>query len=383
MSRQTRSAADETTVNGNLLHQCVLFGRLLRAVGIPVTPAQIVDLAHSLSLFDIARKEDFRLCARAILVKRKEHLAPFEAAFELFWQRRLDSKPLQVHENGPTQNGSARATYGGAETTDAAAAQGTHRALTYSHMEILRRKDFAQLSDRELAQIRRMMAALAWQPQPRRTRRLVKAQKGRRLDLRRTLRQNLRHGGDLLRLAYRERKRRRRSLIVLCDISGSMERYSRVLLQFLYVITRRLDRVETFVFSTRLTRISRLLRRYSVDAALDRVQAAATDWGGGTRIGGAVHTFNRQWLRRLPTQQAVILMVSDGWDRGDVDLLAVEMEQLHRNSYRLIWLNPLLGAPDYRPLVRGIQAALPHVDDFLPVHNLTSLEQLARVLEEV
>jgi uncharacterized protein with von Willebrand factor type A (vWA) domain len=236
------------------------------------------------------------------------------------------------------------------------------------------------LDDQELLAVKQLMLQMSWHIEPRRTRRTVRAHSGRWLDLRRTLRQNLRFGGEILQLALKTRKQRRRPLVLLCDISGSMERYSRVLLQFIYVVTSRLDRVESFVFSTRLTRITRQLRSRDVDQALEEASALVIDWAGGTRIGEALKSFNYTWARRVLGQGAVVMIISDGWDRGDIDLLAHEMDRLQRSCHRLIWLNPLLGDTDYQPLVRGIQAALPHVDDFLPVHNLNSLEQLAEIL---
>ncbi|MCB0105979.1 MAG: VWA domain-containing protein, partial [Caldilineaceae bacterium] len=254
------------------------------------------------------------------------------------------------------------------------------RLLTYSDRELLRQKDFARLDDAELVTVQRMMQGIQWQLEPRRTRRHVRARQGQLIDLRRTMRQTLRHGGEVMQFTYRERKTKRRPVVLICDISGSMERYSRVLLQFIYIVTSRLDRVESFVFSTRLTRITRQLQRRNIDDALREASAVVHDWAGGTRIGEAIRTFNYDWARRVLNQGAVVMIISDGWDRGDVQLLGREMDRLHRSCHRLIWLNPLLGAEDYQPLVRGIQAALPHIDDFLPVHNLASLEQLAAIL---
>ena len=199
---------------------------------------------------------------------------------------------------------------------------------------------------------------------------------------RRTLRQNLRYGGEPLSLARRTRKTKRRPFVVICDISGSMERYSRVLLQFIYAITTDLDKVEAFAFGTRLTRITRQLQNRDVDQALDEAAAVINDWAGGTRIGDSIRSFNYDWGRRVLGQGAVVLIISDGWDRGDVATLGKEMDRLHRSCHRLIWLNPLLGSANYEPLVRGIQAALPHIDNFMPVHNLASLEQLAEFFEK-
>jgi uncharacterized protein len=201
--------------------------------------------------------------------------------------------------------------------------------------------------------------------------------------MRRTIRESLRTGGEPIRLYRRRRKLKRRPLVVLCDISGSMERYSRILLQFIYAITNHLEKVEAFVFSTRLTRITRQLQRREVDAAMDEVTRSIRDWAGGTRIGEALKMFNYDWARRVLGQGAIVLIISDGWDRGDVGLLSQEMARLQRSAHRLIWLTPLLGSPYYEPLTRGIQAAMPYIDDFLPAHNLASLEQLGELLEDL
>jgi hypothetical protein len=378
------------TSGGNLLHNCVLFGRLLRALGVEVTPTQVVDLAESLHHVDIGRRDDFQNAARAILIGRKEHLALFDAAFELFWRAHSDQGLLELDLNALVKRKPKLeelkqqpdlAGNGGRDLPLEAEPQ-IERIYTYSDLELLRQKNFAMLDDQELLAIKQLMLQMSWRIEPRRTRRMVAAPHGRWIDLRRTLRQNLRYGGETLQLALRTRKERRRPVVLICDMSGSMERYSRVLLQFIYVVTSRLDRVESFVFSTRLTRITRQLRSRDVDRALDEATAQITDWAGGTRIGDAIKSFNYQWARRVLGQGAVVLIISDGWDRGEIEVLGREMERLHRSCHRLIWLNPLLGDADYQPLVRGIQAALPHVDDFLPVHNLNSLAQLADILAD-
>ncbi|MEZ4726164.1 MAG: VWA domain-containing protein [Caldilineaceae bacterium] len=374
--------------SGNLLRNCVLFGRMLRALGVEITPTQVVDLVDSLQYVEIGNRQDFKNSARTVLINRREHLPLFDQAFDLFWQAReqntlleLDlgrllqkqqEQKLEVYRRSPA-NDKQDLPMPDEEPEE-------ERVLTYSDQEILRQKDFARLDAEEMAAVRRMMLKTQWQIEPRRTRRTVRSPQGEILDLRRTIRQNLRHGGELLRLTHKERKYKRRPVVLLCDISGSMERYSRVLLQFIYVVTSRLDRVESFVFSTRLTRITRELRRRNIDDALHEASAVVHDWAGGTRIGEAIKSFNYDWARRVLGQGAIVMIISDGWDRGDIALLEREMDRLHRSCHRLIWLNPLLGAVDYQPLVRGIKAALPHVDEFLPVHNLASLEQLAAVL---
>ncbi len=257
------------------------------------------------------------------------------------------------------------------------------KIYTYSSREALRHKDFAELTPEELQEVKRMMQSIDWRFERRRTRRKTRAPHGLYLDMRRTFRQNLRYGGEPLELTWRRRKFKPRPLVVIGDISGSMERYSRALLKFIYVVSNGLKNAEAFVFSTRLTRITRQLQERNIDAALDQVAVSALDWGGGTRIGEALKTFNYQWGRRVLGRGAIVLIISDGWDRGDVDLLAKEMKRLQLSCRRLIWLNPLLGAESYQPLTRGIQAALPYTDNFLPVHNLDSLEQLGNFLERL
>lgn len=381
--------ANDSTTTGNLLSNCVLFGRMLRALGVEITPTQVVDLVNSLHYVNIGSRQDFKNSARTVLISRREHLPLFDEAFDLFWQAHGQTALLQLNLSELPQKQEKQQqeevyrrspVKANDEPPMPAEEPEAERVLTYSDLEILRQKDFARLDAEEMAVVRRMMLQTQWQLEPRRTRRTVGAKQGELLDLRRTMRQNLRHGGELLRLAHKERKCKRRPVVLLCDISGSMERYSRVLLQFIYIVTSRLDRVESFVFSTRLTRITRELRRRTIDEALRAASAVVPDWAGGTRIGEAIKSFNYDWARRVLGQGALVMIISDGWDRGDIALLEREMARLHRSCHRLIWLNPLLGAAAYQPLVRGIKAALPHVDDFLPVHNLASLEQLAGLL---
>ena len=248
---------------------------------------------------------------------------------------------------------------------------------TYSARELLREKDFAELSAEEIRAVKEMMTELLWQLGQQRTRR-HKPGSGNHIDLRRSLRQSLRNGGEILEWSYRRPKYRPRPLVIIADISGSMERYTRMLLHFIYSLRKGADQpIEAFLFGTRLTRITRQLRDSNVDRAMEEVSRAVPDWSGGTRIGQALRRFNFDWARRVLGQGAIVLMISDGWDRGDPNLLADEIARLQRSSFRLIWLNPLLGSADYEPLTRGMQAALPYVDDFLAVHNLASIEELA------
>ena len=377
--------------HGNFLQNLLLFARLLRGIGIPVTPTQILDLVEALTQIDLRIKAQARDAAKAVLVSRQEHLELFDEAFDLFWRAREKQalsrfklgELLQRTPQGEIQYRLIRANRDQQNKSQQHDQEPQiEKIYTYSSAEALRSRDFATMSEYELQQVQQFMQQLRWTPAERRTRRLAPASNGNQVDLRRSLRQNVRFGGEPLVIARRQRKTKRRPIVALADISGSMDRYSRVLLQFLYSITQAMDRVEAFVFSTRLTRITRHLRPRDIDQALDQTAHAVHDWAGGTRIGEAIRAFNYDWARRVCGQGAIVLVISDGWDRGDPQLLGEEMGRLQRSCHQLIWLNPLLGSPSYQPLTRGIQAALPHTDAFLPVHNLISLEQLAQVLAD-
>lgn len=381
-----------STEHGHLLRNMVLFGRMLRALGVPVRPTQILDLVEAVGYITVRSREDFKNTARTILISKFEHLPLFDRAFDLFWQARAENELVEIDLGAllPSRAKSEKKVevIPNKGSSDHDSNREADEPLidtiyTYSAKEVLRRKDFAELTPEELDEIKLMMQKMEWRLEQRRTRRKVRTTRGAYLDLRRSFRHNLRYGGEPLQLTWRERKLKRRPLVVIADISGSMERYSRVLLKFIYSISNGLDNVEAFVFGTRLTRITRYLREKNIDTALDQVTASVHDWAGGTRIGDALKTFNYEWGRRVLGQGAIVLIISDGWDRGDIDLLGREMDRLQLSSQRLIWLNPLLGSQNYEPLTRGIQAALPYIDDFLPVHNLISLEQLGHLLERL
>ena len=383
------SQASEQT--GHLGRNMVLFARLLRVGGLDVTPPQMGDWLEALERINVRSKPDFKSASRAILVRRYEDLGWFESAFELFWQAR-DPRELEQLELGlmlqkqtqKRQRGALHSLSSGGQEDD-----GEPQPLAaWSDRERLRSKDFAQLSAEETQEIKKLISGMQLRLETRKSRRQARSSRGRSYDLRRTFRRNL--GRDeLLELARRKRQKRRRPLVVLCDVSGSMDPYARLLLHFVYAIShcraqdRGLAKVEAFAFGTRLTRLTRDLRSHDVDGALERASARIQDWGGGTRTGEALKSFNYDWSRRVLGRGAVVLIISDGWDRGDTDLLGLEMRRLHSSCHRLLWLNPLLGSPDYQPLTRGMQAALPHIDDFLPVHSLESLEQLGEKLESL
>ncbi len=378
----TRSAP-----TGHLLDNLVLFGRVLRGLGLDVNPGRMIDLVEALAHVSIGQRADFYYTARTLLVHKHDDLKLFDQAFALFWRKpregwevKLPSvamKPRRRPVVVPPPLRPPKVPDDPESGGDPDRPPVIEVTMTYSAAEVLRRKDFSEMSAEELEAVKRLIAQFRWQLGERRTRRRQPGA-GPLLDLRRTVRRNLRHGGELLTWATRRPKTKPRPLVVIADISGSMERYTRLLLHFLYSLTAGLDqRVETFLFGTRLTRITRQLNHKDTETALHEVSGAVNDWAGGTRIGDCLHRFNFDWGRRVLGQGAVVLVISDGWDRGDPELLRAEMARLTRSCHRLIWLNPLLGAPDYEPLTRGIQAALPYIDDFLPVHNLASLEDLA------
>jgi len=391
----------------HLLENVVLFARLLRRAGMTVGTGQILDLTRALEVIDVGDRQDFYHTARVILVGRREDLLVFDALFNLFWNSRTayflkeraaeNRKPVAsfdpiedcIPDSDNPENALPRvmeiaSQEQGDEEDDADdGAPATQVLLAYSHDEILRHKDFETYTSDELQRARRLMQEMRWKIARRRTRRFEASPLGRFLDLRRTIRQNLRNGGEVFALSHRRYRTRPRPIVLICDISGSMDRYSRILLQFLHTVEHGLDRVESFVFATRLTRITRQLRTRDPGSALNEVGHTVQDWSGGTRIGEAIRAFNFTWSKRVLGRGAIVMIISDGWDRGDIEVLRAEMERLQRNCYRLIWLNPLLGLPSYQPLTQGIQAALPFVDDFLPVHNLDSLEALGRHLQRI
>ncbi|HZH06966.1 MAG TPA: VWA domain-containing protein, partial [Lautropia sp.] len=241
----------------------------------------------------------------------------------------------------------------------------------------------SQCSADEIAEARRIIEGMTWRLGTRRTRRRQRANHGEFIDPRATLRSSMKHGGVPMELRRQRRKIKTRPLVVICDISGSMDRYARLLLRFVHALGQGLDNTEVFVFGTRLTRITRELRKRDVDSALNQVVASVDDWSGGTRIGEAIKSFNYKWSRRVLRSGATVVVISDGWDRGEPALLGREMARLQRSCRRLIWLNPLLGAPGYQPLTQGMRAALPYIDEFMPIHNMQSLEALAEMLSRV
>lgn len=376
------------TETPDILSRLAAFARLLHDAGLDAGPGRLTTAAQALSQVPLDDPAAFRDSLRACFVSRKDERPIFEAAFDIFWTP-PDARAVAGQIPGrsrplPLAPERARAWLEAlglnqSQMPRPADEDGVPPSSSgYSEKELLRQKDFEEMTWLEMEQIKRLLQQAPWRIAERRTRRLRPAHGGQ-VDLRRTARQSIRSSGELIRLLHRQPRRRRRPVILLCDVSGSMERYTRLLLVFAHAIARRED-VETFVFSTRLTRITRLLRRRDIDQALHNVGRQVHDFSGGTRIGQALAEFNRRWARRVLGHGAVVIVVSDGWDRGDPSLLAAELERLRRMSHRLIWLNPLLGSEGYEPVTRGMAAALPHTDDFLAAHNLEALDELGALL---
>lgn len=370
-----------------LLRNLVHFQTALRRLGVDTTGVQLRALVDGLEEVDLYSRAEVKAAAKATLIGRHEDLEAFEKLFDLFFHRdaarprkdiQLGETLRRIAEKKPSE---AVVAQGPASADEGLLIEQDHAALRLGHTdsERLRRKDFARLTDDERRVVLDLLRDVVWDLPPRRTRRFVPASSGDRVDLRRTLRESLRHGGEPVQLRRRRRKRTPRPLVVLVDISGSMESYARIFLQFLYCLRGATDRLEAFVFATRLTRLTRQLRHRDIDRALSGATARIVDWGGGTRIGTSFQRFNRRWGRRVLGRGAVVAVMSDAWDRGDPAVLERETRRLAGGCHRLLWLNPLLGSDGYQPVASGIRTVLPFVDQLLPVHNLESLEQLAGV----
>jgi uncharacterized protein with von Willebrand factor type A (vWA) domain len=362
-----------------IVRHVVTFGRVLREVGIEVGPGRVADAVRGLGAVDLTRQEDVYFTLRQTLVSRHDELELFDRAF-VAWFLRGPIAPLVRQRDLRQAERLAR----GSLTTEKDEAEpetgDTPMELGASAHELLREKDFAEMSAEEFERCRRMIAAIA-QTRPRRaSRRRAPDPRGDRLDLRRMARRSLRSGGDPVEQTWKSRKAVPRKLVVLCDVSGSMDAYSRALLLFLHAVVGAGRNVEAFAFGTRLTRLTPDLATRDPEAALARATANVVDWGSGTRIGASLKEFNDLYGRRALSRGAVVVVVSDGWDRDEPGLLGREMARLARAAYAVVWVNPLKGNPEYQPLAGGMRAALPFVDRFLPGHNLRSLEELAAVL---
>jgi uncharacterized protein with von Willebrand factor type A (vWA) domain len=366
------------------------FARALHAAGIPVGPGAVLDALAAVEAAGVGARQDFYWTLHAVLVKKHEHSVLFDQAFKIFFRTRgyfeqLMAMALPAAEGAPQrpQAGAARiheALFSGLKDQVKEREIEIDARLTVSDREVLQGKDFAQMSTAEIARAKEAIRRMVFSLDAVRTRRLAPDRRGHALDMRRTLRASMKAGGALIDLKYRGPKTRLPPIVALLDISGSMGEYTRLFLHFLHAVTDARKRVHTFLFGTRLTNVTRALRAKDPDEALAAVSAGVADWSGGTRIATSLHAFNKQWARRVLTQGAIVLLITDGLERDPDDRLAFEIDRLHRSCRRLIWLNPLLRFEGFAPKARGVQAMLPHVDEFRPVHNLRSIEELCRAL---
>jgi uncharacterized protein len=357
------------------------FARVLRSVGLRVSTSSTLAFVDALGQVGLDERGPVYWSGRATLVHRPEDIPLYDAAFAAWWEQRV-AMPRAGGEPEPPPVTLALDTAddeGGGD--DDADPSGDVQSVRFSRVEVLTDKDFAECTPAELDELTRLMAGLRFTTHLRRSRRLVPVRgRGERPDLRRTIRWALRHQGEPLRLAYRSSAQRPRRLVLLLDVSGSMESYARALIRFQHAAVVSRSRVEAFTLGTRLTRLTRQLGTRDPDAALRSAAPAVRDWSGGTRLGETLRAFNDQWGIRGLGRGAVVVVLSDGWDRGDAEVLGEEMARLHRVTHRLIWVNPLKASPGYAPLAAGMAAALPHVDHFVEGHAFTSLEQLARLI---
>jgi Protein containing von Willebrand factor type A (vWA) domain len=391
------AATERADPDGRLADNIVYFARVLRKAGLRVGPGAVADAVSAVLAAGIGSREDFYWTLHSVLVNRREDHAVFDAAFNMFWRSRgvvekMLSLLLPVAPAGAEKE---KPKAGETRATDAMFNRDKENErvkweeveidarLSLSANEVLRTKDFAQMTAEEIALAKRAMKELVLPDDLVATRRYRADPSGRRIDPRAMMRAALRTGGDLILPRFRSPRVVHPPLVILADISGSMSQYSRIFLHFLHALTERRRKVHSFVFGTRLTNLTRQLRHRDPDEALAECAAAVKDWSGGTRIGEAIATFNRLWSRRVLGQGAVVLLITDGLERDDVSVLAHEMERLHKSCRRLVWLNPLLRYEGFQPLARGMQAMLPHVDELRPIHNLNSLADLCASLTEI
>jgi uncharacterized protein with von Willebrand factor type A (vWA) domain len=377
---------------GRFAENILYFARALRTAGIPVGPGAVLDALEALSVARVGTREDFYWTLHAVFVKRHEHTVLFDQAFKIFFRKRGYIEKLIATLLPEAMSGSPKAPPPGAQRIQEALFSGVDKGeqqqsnveidarLTVSDREVLQKKDFAQMTVSEIAAAKQAIARLTLPLDEVRTRRLVANRHGHLIDIRRTLRASMKAGGAVIDLKYLGPRLKEPPIVALLDISGSMSEYTRLFLHFLHAVTDARKRVSTFLFGTRLTNVTRAIRQRDPDEALAACSANVADWSGGTRIASSLHLFNKQWARRVLSQGAVVLLITDGLERDADDTLAFEIDRLHRSCRRLIWLNPLLRFHAFEARAKGVQAIMPHVDELRPIHNLESMTELVRAL---
>jgi uncharacterized protein with von Willebrand factor type A (vWA) domain len=372
-----------------LFKNVLLFTRSLHAAGLSITPTQTTDFLDAMLLVDIGNRNQVYHAARSLLVNRREQMRLFDTIFNFFWRRAnpgglaRQKAPLAPRHKRPPQHQYAAMLMARAIGKTDREIEMIDKAETYSGAELIQQKEFAAMTAEELDTVKKLIQQMKWQISKRITRRRISSKQGDMLNLRKAMRSAVKYGGSPVELSYSQRKIKDRPIVLLADISGSMEKYSRLVLQFFYSVSQSMSQVESFVFGTRLTRITGDLKLKNIDRAVDQASREIIDWSGGTRIGESFATFNQEWSRRVLRRGAIAIIVSDGWERGDSSQLIKEMRYLQHRCHRLVWLNPLSGRASYEAKVDGMSAALPYIDDFLPIHNLQSLNELATHLEKL
>jgi uncharacterized protein with von Willebrand factor type A (vWA) domain len=376
------AAPHDPEVDGRaLVAEAVGFGRALRRAGLDGDVATAARFADALTRIDLAVRGDVRAAGAAVFVRRREQLPVYEDVFDAWWGRRLADQPASAGPRLGAHSPRHESLAAGSADEPDDEPQSLSLHGRYSALEVLREREFEAMSAAELRDAQRLIDLLAPRVARRRSRRYRIDRRGRRLAPRQMFRRNVPAGGDLVAWAWRRPVDKPRRLVVLADVSGSMERHARLLLRFVCALSAAsATRAESFVFGTRLTRVTRLLRGTDPDLALARVAEQVRDWGGGTRIGEALRDFNLHWARRTLRSSGLVVIVSDGWDRGDPELVRRETARLRRNCHRLIWVNPVAGVPGYQPLAAGMAAAHPFIDHLVPARNLASLEYLGELL---
>ena len=379
------------------LPNLMAFGRALKQLGVKVSLSQVLDASRSADLVDLAERKDFRALLRANFISQKEDFPVFDMLFDCFWREQsYERVPMETMDiqGTPTESQAPEGgdEEGGLEEAASEAIAQENLPLenldefavpTYSAQELMNRKDFSEMSVEESRAIARAILLIATKIATQISRRKKIARKGAVVDPRSTLRRSMKYGGEVIEVLHRKRRIKKTKVVLLCDVSGSMDCYSRFLIQFMYGLQNELWGVETFVFSTSLSRITHLIRTKNIVDALEKISGTILGWSGGTNIGRSLHTFNRNFAPSMVTHRTVVVVISDGWDRGDVSLLEKEMQDIKRRAKKIIWLNTLLASENYEPLCKGMQAALPYLDLFLSVHNVNSLVSLGRTLQKM
>src|SRR5947207_11646978 len=379
------------------LPNLMAFARALKQLGVKVSLSQVLDASRAVEHVDLGERTDFRALLRANMISQKEDFPAFDMLFDCFWREMsYERVPMDTMEIEGTPS-EADAPEGGDEeggldeaTVESPAKENLplenldeFSVPTYSPQELMNRKDFSEMGVEESRAIARAILLIATKIATQISRRKKIGRKGNTVDPRWTMRRNMKYGGEIVDLVHRKKRIKKTKVVLLCDVSGSMDCYSRFLIQFMYGLQNELWGVETFVFSTSLSRITHLIRTNDIVSALDKISGSILRWSGGTNIGRSLHAFNRNFAPSMVTHRTVVVIISDGWDRGDVSLLEREMQDLKRRCKKIIWLNPLLASENYEPLCKGMQAALPYLDMFLSVHNVNSLVALGRTLQKM